>query len=108
MNHVTDFLISSDISIFSTEISKFCYFKKYRHRLHFNTSFLILLAFFESLKIALINMVIIFMMSAKMTTLGLLKRKIFWNEDYDAIIAVQDVTNKILLRNSNYIADVVM
>ena len=43
-----------------------------------------------------------------MTTLGLLKRKIFWNEDYDAIIAVQDVTNKILLRNSNYIADVVM
>ena len=26
-----------DISIFSPEISKFCYIKKYRYRLHFDT-----------------------------------------------------------------------
>ena len=30
-------LISADISIFSPEISKFCYIKKYRYRLHFDT-----------------------------------------------------------------------
>ena len=29
-------LDSADISIFSPEISKFCYIKKYRHRLHFD------------------------------------------------------------------------
>ena len=37
MNHVTHPLRSADMSIFSTEISKFCYIKKYRYRLHFNT-----------------------------------------------------------------------
>ena len=37
MNHVTHPLSSADISIFSPEISKFCYIKKYRYRLHFNT-----------------------------------------------------------------------
>ena len=36
-----------------------------------------LLTFFESLKIFLINMATIFMMSAKMTTLGFLEIKIF-------------------------------
>ena len=30
-------LSSADISIFSREISKFCYIKKYRYRLHFDT-----------------------------------------------------------------------
>ena len=34
MNHVTHPLSSADISIFSSEISKFCYIKKYRYRLH--------------------------------------------------------------------------
>ena len=69
-------LIFADISIFTREISKFCSFKKYRYRLHFGTQFLIL-TFFESLKIVLINMVTILMMSGKMATLGLLKIKVF-------------------------------
>ena len=30
-------LISADVSIFSPEISKFCYIKKYRYRLDFDT-----------------------------------------------------------------------
>ena len=46
-------------------------------------------------------MVSILMMSAKLTTLGLRKIKVFWNEVYD-------VTSKILSRDSNYIEDVVM
>ena len=37
MNHVTQPLSSTDISIFSEEINKFSYIKKYRYRLHFNT-----------------------------------------------------------------------
>ena len=37
MNHVADLLSSADISIFSPEISKFCYIKKWRYRLHFYT-----------------------------------------------------------------------
>ena len=48
-------------------------------------------------------MVTILMMSAKMATLGLLKIK-----DYDAIVYVHDLSNKILLRDSDYIVDVVM
>ena len=37
MNHVTHPLSSADISIFSPEIGKFCYTKKYRYRVHFDT-----------------------------------------------------------------------
>ena len=48
-------------------------------------------------------MVTILMMSAKMTTLGLLKIK-----DYDAIVYVHDFSNNVLLRVSDYIVDVVM
>ena len=70
-------LSSVDIGIFSLEISKFCYIKKYRYRLHFDTKLLILLNFIESLKISLINMVAILMMSAKMATPGPRKIKIF-------------------------------
>ena len=95
-------------SIFSWKISKFCYIKKYRYRLHFDTWFLILLIFIESLKIVLINIVTILMMSAKMATPGLRKIKVFWKKVYDVIIFVNDVTNKILSRDSNYIVDVVM
>ena len=63
---------------FSSEISNFCYIKKYRYRLHFNTWwFLIPLTFFESLKDVVITMVSILMMSAKLATLGLLKLKYF-------------------------------
>ena len=35
----------------------------------------------------------------------ILKIKLFWNEGYDIIISVQDVTNKNSLRESNYIVD---
>ena len=48
------------------------------------------------------------MMSAKMATTGLLKSTVFWIKDYDVIIAVDDVINKILSRDSNYIVDVFM
>ena len=48
------------------------------------------------------------MMSAKMAILALLKIKVFWNKRYDFIISVQDITNNILSRDSNYIVDVVM
>ena len=37
MNHMTHFLSSADIRIFSSKISKLCYIKKYRYRLHFDT-----------------------------------------------------------------------
>ena len=47
-------------------------------------------------------------MSAKMVTLGLLKKKVFWNKKYDVIIYFWDVTYQILSRDSNYIVDVVM
>ena len=49
------------------------------------------------------------MMSAKMATLGgLLKAKVFWNEIYNIIVSLHDVTNKILSHYSNYIVVVVM
>ena len=64
--------------------------------------------FFESLKVFLINIAIILMIPAKLVTLGLFKIKIFWNRGYDVIIFVQQVTNKILLHDSNYFVDVVI
>ena len=48
------------------------------------------------------------MMSEEMATLGLLKRKIFWNKSYDVIVSVHDVTNKLLSRGSNYVVYVGM
>ena len=51
-------------------------------RLHFGASFLILLTFFESLKIVLINMVTIFMMSAKMAALSLHKIKVLHQQNF--------------------------
>ena len=53
-------------------------------------------------------MVATLMMSAKMATLGLLKIKVFWNKDYDVIVSVHDVFSKILLRDWDYILDVVI
>ena len=53
-------------------------------------------------------MVTVLLVSAKITTLGLLKIKVFWNKGYDVIIFVHDVTNIILLRDSNYIVDSIM
>ena len=62
----------------------------------------------ESLKIVLIKMVIILMMSAKITTPGFLKITAFWNNVYDVIISAHEIRNKILSRDSNYIVDVAM
>ena len=47
-------------------------------------------------------------MLAKMATPGLLKIMVFWNKGYDVTSPVDDVTNKILSRDSSYIADVFM
>ena len=47
-------------------------------------------------------------MSAKMATPGLFKITVSWNKDYDVIIPVDEVTNRILLHDSNYIVDVFM
>ena len=58
--------------------------------------------------VVLVNMVTIFIMSVKLATLGLLKLKVFQNKGYDVITFVHDVINKILSRNSNFIADMVM
>ena len=68
MNYVTHALTSGD---------KFCYIKKYRYRLHFGTQFLILLTFFDSLKIAVIKMFTILITSPKLATPGLLEIKLF-------------------------------
>ena len=70
-------LNSADISIFSSEIDK-------------------------------IIMVTILIMSAKMATLAtlvFLNIKMFWNKVYDVITSVHNVTNKILLLDTNYIVD---
>ena len=48
------------------------------------------------------------MMSAKMATPGFLKITVFWNKGYKAIIPVDDVTNKISLRDLNYVVDLFM
>ena len=48
------------------------------------------------------------MMSAEMATPGLLKITVFWNKGYDVRISVDDVSNNILSRDSNYIVDVFM
>ena len=53
-------------------------------------------------------MVTILMKSAKITTPGLLKIRVFSNNGYDIIISVHDVTNKMLSHDSNYIIDVVI
>ena len=76
--------------------------------MHFGTQFLILVTFFESLKILLIKIVMILKMSAKLAALGLLRIRLFRNEGYDVIIYDHDVNSKILSRESNYIVDMVM
>ena len=43
-----------------------------------------------------------------MATPGLVKVAVFWNKCDDVLIPVNDVTNKILSRDSNYIVDVFM
>ena len=53
-------------------------------------------------------MVTLLMMSAKMTTLDLLKIKVFQNKGYAVINFVYEVTKKILSNESNYIVDAIM
>ena len=53
-------------------------------------------------------MVTILVMTAKMATPDLLKIKAFWKKGYDVIISVDDITNKILSRDSIYNVNVVM
>ena len=48
------------------------------------------------------------MMSAKMATPGLHKIMVVWNKGYKVIISVDDVINKILSLDSNYVVDVFM
>ena len=47
-------------------------------------------------------------MSAKMAILSLLKIMVFLNKVYDVIIPIDDVTNKILSRDSNCNVDLFM
>ena len=75
MNHVTKPLRSADISIFSLGISNFHYIGKCRQKLYFDTIFLIILTFIESIVYVLINMNEILMMSAKLGTPFLLEIK---------------------------------
>ena len=67
-----------------------------------------LLTVFESSKTFLINMLPVLIMSAKLDSLGLLKIKVFQNSGYDVTIPDYNVTNKILIRESNYIIGLVM
>ena len=56
-------------------------------------------------------MVAILVISAKLATLGLFKIKLFQNKGYDIKTSVHDVTNtmnRIISRESNYIAYVVI
>ena len=53
-------------------------------------------------------MATILIMSAKLASPALLKLKIFQNKADDVIILDYDVTNKIFLRDSNYIVDLGM
>ena len=47
-------------------------------------------------------------MSVTFIILGLLKIKVFSKNGYDVIISVRDITNKILSRESNYNAEVLI
>ena len=64
---------SADIVIFHRKSTTFVLSS---NRLHFIAYFVIVLTFLESLKVALINMVSILMMSAKLATLGPIKKGI--------------------------------
>ena len=79
---------------FFTVNQKFCYIKKCRYILYFNTYFPILFTFSKFLKVFLINTVATLIMSAKLATLSLLKIKTFGNKGYDVIIFAHDVTNR--------------
>ena len=72
INDTTHPLSSTDISFFFNNNQQLLLSQKIQIKMHLNPEFSILLTFFESLKIVLINMVAIFMIPAKLATLGLL------------------------------------
>ena len=98
VNHVAYPLRSAYISIFSTEISSFCYIKKLKFKLRFNTWFLIPVTLFQSV---LWNMVAFLMMPAKLANADLLKIQVFSNKVCDVIVSFHGVANK----NQNYHLD---
>ena len=53
-------------------------------------------------------MVAILMTAEKLATLGFLKIKAILNKGYDFMNSINDITNKILSCDSNYIVNVVM
>ena len=53
-------------------------------------------------------MVGILRISAKLSTLSLLKIKAFWYKGYDAIYSVHNATKRILSLDSNHIVNVVI
>ena len=90
------------ISVFFTENKQILLYQEIQIYIPFY------LTFIESLKVFLINIVTILIISAKISTPDFLKIKVFGNNGYDVIIYVNDITNKISSRYSNYIVDVVM
>ena len=78
MNHVIHALSSTEIRVFSPEMSKVQYIKKIQIEITFwyiiSNSFNF---FFESLRTVLTKMITILMMSRKLSILGLLKIKAF-------------------------------
>ena len=99
-------LIFADISIFRQQLSVFVITGNTDKSS--NTLFLILLAFIKSLMLILINLIAILIMSAKLSTPGLLNINVFWNKGYAVKIFVYDFTNKFLSHDSNSIIDVSM
>ena len=71
--------------------------------MRFNTLFLVLSSFFESLKVVLINMVVFLMVSEKLATPGLLEIKVFRSKGYEVIIYGYDVIGKVLSFDLNHI-----
>ena len=66
------------------------------------------MTFPEFLEIGLTNVVTFFKMSAKITSLGFVKTKIFWSKGYDVIFSVFGVTSKILLLDSTFTVNMIM
>ena len=90
INHVSHqklviFVISSDIE-----------------KLHCDTFFQFFFLTFIDSSWVVLTMTAILMLSAKWTTPGFFELKVFWNNGYELILSVQDVTSKILLYYSDY------
>ena len=96
-NDVTHSLSSAEISIFQWKSRTFAISRNKDKVFYLYKKISILLIFFEFVKVILINMVAILILPAKLVTLGILKIKVFWNEGYDVIIFVHDVTRKFYL-----------